>query len=50
MKERLSPGESGLVRHGLGLYEGLGSPALVSDWVLVVQIGLLRFDIGSDWF
>ncbi len=38
------------VRHGLGLYVGVGSPALVSDWRFVVKIGFAWSEISSDWF
>ena len=34
---------------GLGLSEGLRSPALVSDWLCLVQISFLWFEIGSSW-
>ncbi len=39
-----------LVRHGFSFTRGLGSPALVSGWLVLVHIVFLWFDIGSDWF
>ncbi len=41
---------SRLVRHGFSFTWALGSPALVSDWLFLVQISFVWFELGSDWF